>query len=376
MAIDTGNLRREIEETRLIIEDKYAIATVAARKLAESYEELLIAEENRELKNGSREIARHEIAEESFKLSLKEYFRFADIYNSTVDKVSSLYETLIESDCAKGAKKARAEAKRFMERESYRKDKLSDTVEKISGVDEAYDDYLSEKNGEISAEDYAVYPETKKEPVRQTEEFNAAGPYTDYNAQGSDSHTAAAVNIDITHVIESAVATAMDRFNAVLESRMNKTVEGRTDASATESVSADESEDILKMHSELVGFELEIAAKLAVLTEKLKSISEDLINIGASCIELSNIQREAAESQKKTEEMQRAVLDDARRTEESQRLISETQAVLLTEQQALIDMQRSNTEKQAFLTKEQAEISDLQKETYREHKQIKKKVRK
>ena len=54
MAIDTGALRKELEEKKLILDEKYAIAEVAARKIVERYKELLVAEENRDLKNGTR----------------------------------------------------------------------------------------------------------------------------------------------------------------------------------------------------------------------------------------------------------------------------------------------------------------------------------
>ncbi len=376
MAIDTGILRREIEETKLILEEKYAIAHVAARKAAESYKALLIAEENRDLKNGSKEIAKHEVAEDSFKLSLREYFYFSDTYTSLVEKLLALYEDLIESGCAGVAKKARAEAKRFEEKESYRKDKLSDIVMKISGIDDAYAAYVSESEiKEVLPEKESELQEIKKAPDFQALESKAAEEYALYN-EPRNTYAAEAINVDITNIIESAVAKAMDRFNTVLEMRTNKIIDNGESSEDEQPQASPVSEDIFKMHSELVDFELEIAAKLAVLTEKLKNISEDLINIGATCINLAGAQREVAESQKKTEEMQNTLLQDAKKTEEGQKIISEAQSALMERQTALSELQRTNAEKQAFLTKEQSEISELQKATYAEHKRLKKKIKK
>ena len=374
MAIDTGIFRREIEEARLILEEKYAIAHVAARKAVEAYDELLVAEENRDLKNGSKEIAKHEIAEDSFKLSLREYFYFSSEYTALVEKLLALYEDLIASACAAVAKKVRAEVKRFEERESYRKDKLFDIVAKISGIEDSYADYVAESEDGEAPSEMPPTEEIKKEPDFQYTENEADGEYSPYSGRRAPSTDA--VNVDITNIIENAVVKAMDRFNAVLEMRTSKILDGEEAVEEREPATPSESENIFKLHSELVDFELEIAAKLGVLTEKLKALSEDLINIGATCIKLAGAQRETLESQKKTEEMQNALLLDAKKTEESQRAIAETQTALLAQQTALSELEKTNAEKLAFLTKEQTEISELQKAAYTEQKRLKKKLKK
>ena len=370
MAIDTGALRKELEEKKLILDEKYAIAEVAARKVTERYKELIVAEENRDLKNGSKEIARHEVAEDAFSLSVKEYFRFAGIYNSLVEEVLSLYEKIIESDCVKGAKKARGEAKRFEERERYRKDRLSNIVAKVSGVNEAYVDYLSEQNSKEYMTDEAFLSEDAES------EFDGgdfaeepAKPYFQPDVQRQNA-SADAVNVDVTRIVENAVASAMDKFNAVLEARTSKIIKESANNSAPRVSDTSESENIFKLHTELVDFELEIAAKLSVLTEKLKNLSEDLIKIGVSCIELSNTQKEVARTQKETSDMQLALLQSAEDTNEKQKLMTKEYSSAMAEQAALFEKQKANVDAQASLAEGQSQLEQLQKTIIEAHTAI------
>lgn len=367
VAIDTGNLRREIEQKKLILEEKYAIAEVAARKVVECYKDLLIAEENRDFKNGSKEIARHEMAENAFKLSETEYFRFAQIYHSLLGEIFSLYEELINSDCTKGAKKARGEAKRFEERESYRKDRLSEIVARVSGVNEAYADYVSGKKNEDSHIDEAMLTQDIESGLVNSDFSNESTESTPQPEMSSRHVPADSVNVDVTRIVESAVALAMDKFNAVLEARTNKIIEDTGSNSPEQSPDRSESENILKLHSELVDFELEIAAKLSVLTEKLKNLSEDLIKIGVSCIELSNTQKEVAKAQKETADMQLALLQSAEELKQKQMLTTEEYSSAAAEQTALLERQMTSIEKQASLGERQAEIETLQKTILEAH---------
>ena len=367
MAIDTGALRKELEEKKLILDEKYAIAEVAARKVVERYKELLVAEENRDLKNGSKEIARHEVAEDAFRLSVKEYFRFADIYTSLAEEVLSLYEVLIDTDCVKGAKKARGEAKRFEERENYRKSRLSDIVSRVSGVNEAYADYVAEGKSQESSTDEAInFEDATDEPNDDAFSTDRAESYlqTDEPKQNAP---VSAVNVDVTRIVESAVASAMDKFNAVLEARTNQIMKEGANNSAPQTSDTSESENIFKLHSGLVDLELEIAAKLSVLTEKLKNLSEDLIKIGVTCIELSNTQKEVAKTQKETSDMQLALLQSAENTMEKQKLMTAEYSSVAAEQAELFESQKANSEAQASLGESQAELEKMQKSILEAH---------
>lgn len=364
MAIDTGALRKELEEKKLILDEKYAIAEVAARKVVERYKELLVAEENRDFKNGSKEIARHEVAEEAFSLSVKDYFRFAGIYSSLLEEVLSLYEKLIDSECVKGAKKARAEAKRFEERENYRKGRLENIVAKVSGVNEAYADYISDiseqQSGEEKTDEDFSFKDIEDEWSESAFQAEPEQLYEPAELPRRDA-TANAVNVDITAIIENAVASAMDKFNAVLEARTNKILNESAPTAAVNAQTSEESENIFKLHSGLVDFELEIAAKLSVLTEKLKALSEDLIKIGVSCIELSNTQKETLKKQSEIADMQAALLKSAEEVAEKQILTSENYSAALQEQTALLEKQKASASAQAFIGDGQSELETLQK---------------
>ena len=158
MAIDLMEKRRALEANRSVVRDKYAICVVAAKKLNFAHNELLRAEEAKEIKNNAKNQTRYANAESAFKIAKKEYASFVKIYDDLVLDIISGYSDLISDESPKAAKKLAAELNKFESKENSNKDAL---VEKIRGLDVR--DAESELRGQKTAE-------PRPQPTRITRE--------------------------------------------------------------------------------------------------------------------------------------------------------------------------------------------------------------
>lgn len=374
----THQIKREIEQTRLVLEEKYALAMTAARKILEKHEELTVAEENRDVRGASKDIARHEIAEGYFISAVKKFFIFLGGYDDAVENLLKLYDELAAVGCAKEAKRARAEAERIEGQERYRRDRLFDIIKYVSGVEAMYSEYSRDK-GKVGKK-LTQNLDLEEDSILQNDEdilskeFDSAAFDSDITENRSKSvaeekqgYGASAINIDISKIVEESVAVALSKFNSVLEKRIDSAVAEYSGSPK----SAQLSDDVLKMHSELVDFELEIASKLSDLTNKLKGISKQMIDIGDAYIKLSDMQKELSEKQMKFSEEQSALSLDIEKNYEIQREIAENQTVIsegqsaISEQQSeLVTLSSSIMDTSKSISKSTSEILSAQKEIY------------
>ena len=402
MASNTEGLKRQIREQKAVLEDKYAICLVAARAIVENHNNLIYAEEDRDIKNTDRAIEKHEAAEISFNQAVKDFIGFTRSYDIAVEKITALYVELVETDCAKGAKRARADAERFEDFESYRKDKLFDIVRDISGIRKAYNESaksesqadapkapsvenelpVQQKNGQVDINrdtQGAEYAGIGNASAYQTVSQPAFQPRREYNPQqyiGYDPHrqyapqgvNIAPASIDISGIVEDAVASAMNKFKAVFEKRVSEFSDKEsTEGDTVSTAAAEVSGAIMNMEAEIAESELEIVKKLEEIIGKLKVISDEMINLGASYIDLLHTQKDAGESQKKINDTQRTLVREIQGVQANQKIIFKEQSSVSAEQSALIERQRANAESQAMLNSAQAEVSELQRSITEAH---------
>ncbi|MBE6644250.1 MAG: hypothetical protein E7612_02580 [Ruminococcaceae bacterium] len=314
MAKETEEYKSEIEESKFSLEEKYALAMTAARKIAQRNDELSAAEEVRDLRGGSKDIAKHEIAESLFASAVKKFFYFLSAYDQAVENCITLYSQFVSSACARDAKKARAEAEKLESRERYRRDKLFDVIRYVHGIDDMYSEYVSERANRDDASNESFNSDggndsrasaQSKEPDAQNLTYSEReyqpssaidGAVTPQKEpQISENYNVSAASIDISPIIEEAVSAAMAKFNSALDKCVDEAIRDYAQKIRAAALPADS----LKMHSELVDFELEMAGKLSELTDKLKGISDTLTEITAACMALSDARKNIEEDQKK-----------------------------------------------------------------------------
>lgn len=380
--------KRALVANRSVVKDKYAICVVAAKKLNFAHNELLRAEEAKEIKNNAKNQTRYANAESAFKIAKKEYVSFVKIYDDLVMDIISAYSEIISEESPKSAKKLSAELSRFESKENSNKDAL---VEKIRGID------IKDAEAELKARPM----ESRPQPVRIQREAEGerygTRPQPQYTApqynppqyqsqpryyQQSDSYrpypqtppqyqqpTIAPTSIDISGVVKDAVDAAMKKFVSAFERRIDEYTEalGAVELPAinvqavNSGASVEVGSAVAAMAGEVLENERAIAEKLASLMDNIKELSDKLAELGASCMSLTKLQCDASEEARKANDMQRKLTRDIQGVIVNQKLIMQEAASLSGEQAALIEQQKANAENQKILDAASAEINEMQK---------------
>ena len=401
MAASNEALRNKIEASKSAVREKYGKCKGVARKLKALYEAMIEAEQQKEITGTSKSIAKHAKAEIALNAAKKEYLSNIELYDVLVEEVLSLYSELISSENEKGAKKARAQSEKFEINECCMRDRLSQTVMGIEGLESDISaDARKSRTVSEPIKERAGEREMKDERTMHTQRERAdmrSDMHTHYQPHYIPPHYApyenmyrpyppvgvAPASIDITPIVEDAVKAAMEKFTAAFAKSADGFMNGKT-AAAAEGVSADVCSAALVMENEIAEGEREIVEKLSELIENIKSISKEMIALGAAYIELSALQRDAVESQKQVNDMQRSLSRELQGVKTHQKLINQEQAEVSRAQAALIEEQKANAENQKLLlssaeelrelqrelSEKQAEITELQKAAMAENKQM------
>lgn len=394
VTVSSDNNRQKIEDSKLVVDSKFAISKVAARKLAEANDKLIEAEEYRDFKGNSKAAAKHAMAESVYDECLKDFISFFMIYESHVDTTLSLYDELISVADAKDAKKIRTEAEKFEAYQNSLKDSIWDTVGAISGVSDAYEaackayqkDVADEEPLEfetpikesiddtLSEEVTASIPSRESTPVRdaapKTEAQNQnsahqnAGtaygvpPYMPYGAYppyySSQNVSIAPASIDISPVIEDAVNTAMKKFKVLLDRHSDELAQAASSAIIT-------TDKIVKSESEIAEAEAAIASKLAELMAGLKKLTDELSVVAESCEKLIETEKDVAERQRYVNDMQRTLVREMQGVQANQKVILGEQSALIEEQATLAELQSANAENHKLILAAEEEVADIQK---------------
>jgi len=374
------DLRRRIEATKSKANDKYAICRVAARKLASAHRDMAEAEERRDAKNNSRSAAAHAVAENAFKSAMREYASFVSLYDSLVTEVLDLYDALIAEEGARVAKRIQAEAEKFENQQSFQRARLQELVDGISGIEaaigEAKQANKATRRPSYNREEPAIQREEpqhesynipKTQPVYTQPQSTPYGApyyppmqqdyYRPYPPQG---YSIAPASIDISAIVEDAVASAMEKFKAAFDKRADAFIENMPEQEAP-SEQGDSPELAVALCNEIAESEATVIEKLTALMEKMKGLTAELTELGAAYLELSNVKTDAVEAERRINDMQRSLAREIQGVQAKQKVLNQDQAALSAEQTVLAEEQRASLENHKLLLGGVAEISDMQK---------------
>ena len=383
-------MKRALAANRSVVKDKYAICVVAAKRLNFAHNELLRAEEAKEIKNNAKNQTRYANADSAFKIAKKEYVSFVKIYDDLVMDIISAYSEIISEESPKTARKLSAELSRFESKENSNKDALT---EKIRGIDvqDAEADIRPRPTEqrtqpvriprEKEGERYGARPQPQYAPPQynsaqyqqsQPRYYQQSDSYRSYQPQTPPMYqqpTIAPTSIDISGIVKDAVDAAMKKFVAAFEKRADEYTEalGALELPAinvqavNSGASVEVGSAVAAMAGEVLENERAIAEKLASLMDNIKELSDKLAELGASCMSLTKLQCDASEEARKANDMQRKLTRDIQGVIVNQKLIMQEAAALSGEQAALIEQQKANAENQKILDAASAEINEMQK---------------
>ena len=201
----------------------------------------------------------------------------------------------------------------------------------------------------------------------------------------------APVNLDISGIIESAVSSAMEKFNEVLSEKLsnisvpmpNVTFDNTPSENAKEQKTESENRVGLEDHGivkelceKVAEDEKYLSDKLSELISKLKELSDSAAELGAQYIEIAAKQKEAIELQRRINDMQRTTVRELEGVQVNQKVIfqdqmavAEEQTVVFEQQKAAVERQKSIIETQKNVDSEQGELLSMQSQMDEKHKE-------
>ena len=390
--MSNDNIRERLDLAREAVEGRLAVSKVAARKLIEANLALIEAEEYRDAKGNSKAAARHELAECSYNECLKDFISFFKAYEAELERALLVYDEVVVASDARAAKRIRAEAEKFETQQSYMRESVWDSLDSIAGLAEAYNSYSAVRNEkqdevtdfverelesvELFREEKAAVEQNfeepakkeeltkKEEPVAQETPRNTEAPcgpqgYAPYGAYNpyyppQQSVSIAPATIDISPIIEEAVAAALNKFKSVFEKRADELAEAESAAIIT-------TDKIVKSESEIAEAEAAIAAKLAEIMGGLKTLVDELAVVSESCEKLIETEKEVAERQRRVNDMQRTLVREMQGVQANQKVITGEQSALTEAQATLAELQAANAENNKLILSAEGEVADMQK---------------
>lgn len=358
------DLKRRIETAKLSVTDKYAICRVAAKRLREAHVEMRAADERLGGKLGARAKNVYAAAEAEFKTALKEFSSFVARYDALVDEVMALYDELAAED-ARGAHKIYAEAEKFEGQQSFQRERLFESLSGIEGIpadkNEAKDRtpwQKNESNREESLMDEHREHYVNRAPRAYTQPRDEAPQY--YRAPEPPYYPAhqqvslAPMSIDISEIVQDAVAAAMEKFKRAFEKRADSYI------ASIEPIPCKEKQEIAE-NAENSQIEGEVTEELSNIVKRVRDISTDMASLSSQYEALASSKEEAFSAMQKVNDIQRTTARELQGALAKQKVMSQDQAALSTEQAALAEQLKANLENHKLLLDVAAEISDMQK---------------
>jgi len=366
-------LRRKIDAAKVTLKEKYSVCKTAARRLSGAYARLIDAESKLDLKPTGRLMSRHAIQETQYNVALKEYFSCAELYSSLVEDVITLYEEYYRSESGRAAKKIKAEAAKFESLQYRLKQKIAEGAKDVSEAIGAFDKKTSEKPTDQTARDTHKKADEPAQPASKPQEqqpyqygapqqpqYHPQQPMDMYRPYMPHGVNIAPMSIDISGIVQDAVASAMEKFKAAF----NKEANAFIDSMPTRIQSPTADSDATRVNSAVQTIAAEegaLAEKLSALMENLKSLSEEMTSLGVAYMQLANTQRDAAELQRRINDMQRAISREIQGVQANQKVINQDQATVSAEQAVVMEQQKANLEGQKLLLESSDGVVDMQK---------------
>lgn len=360
------DLKRRIETAKLAVTDKYAICRVAAKRLREAHGEMRGADEKLGTRFGARAKNVYAAAENEFNTALKEFSSFVARYDALVDEVMALYDE-IAADDSRGAHKIYAEAEKFESQQSFQRERLFESVSGIEGV-------VRDKNEQKDRTPWQKNePKHKDMPIDEPHEGEyyvnkAPRAYAHSAREGAPQfyrapepqyyphHTEVSVmpmSIDISNIVEDAVAAAMEKFKRAFDKRADRYIDSIEPTPCKE----------IRENGENVEASGENDGKdaLSDVISKVSSISSDMQALASQYEALASSKEDAFAAMQKVNDIQRSTARELQGALAKQKVMSQDQAALSTEQAALAERLKANLENHKLLLDVAAEISDMQK---------------
>ena len=371
------SLKKKIAAGKSTVDDKYACCKRSAKKLVSSRNALIAAEAKKESKGTSGALANFAVAENRYSAAIKEYKSFLSLYDSLVDDVLKLYDELVMIENAKGAKKARIEAEKFDTHQGVLKENLWQIVKdmdisepekpvKDEGKGTVKENFVSENKDLEDTLKPKATPQMKQQmpPPSRHSNYSAAPSYfvpseymyRPYYPQGVN---IAPATIDISSIVEDAVASAMEKFKAAFDKRAGAFCKELTVTPPESALVM--SEKVMAMEENVAENEQYIIEKLTGLTENLKNLSDEMTVLGAAYMQLANKQKDAVELQRRINDMQRALSRELQGVQANQKVINQDQAEVSAEQASVMEHQKANVENQKLIADSQDSLADMQK---------------
>lgn len=357
------DLKRRIETAKLSVTDKYAICRVAAKRLREAHSEMRGADEKLGGRLGARAKNVYAAAEAEYRSAVKEFSSFVARYDALVDEVMALYDELAAED-ARGAHKIYAEAEKFEDQQSFQRERLFESLSGIEGIsrdkNEAKDTTPCQKN-ESNCEESPIdehrehyvnrAPHAYAHPHGEPHYYRAPEPpYYPMHPQVS----VAPMSIDISEIVQDAVAAAMEKFKRAFEKRADGFIE------SIEPTPCKEKQEIAE-NAESLQNTGAATEELSNIVSRVRDISSDMASLSSQYEALASSKEEAFAAMQKVNDIQRTTARELQGALAKQKVMSQDQAALSTEQAALAEQLKANLENHKLLLDVAAEISDMQK---------------
>lgn len=172
----------------------------------------------------------------------------------------------------------------------------------------------------------------------------------------------APVQIDVSAIVERAVAATMKKLTDVIDKKLDDYAASHTVAPvAPASVSADGVAKVAELEAHIFEDEQFLVDKLTAMVDKLSGLTHSIADLTAAYMEISAKQAEVAELQKKTGDTQRHTLREQEGIQVNQRIIAQDQIALAKDQALLRDQQKANAERQAAIVESQRAMEETQK---------------
>ena len=225
---------------------------------------------------------------------------------------------------------------------------------------------LPEVNLEVAAEPEApaedAIPEAPIVAVKPEPAAPAPAPTPVAESGASASARVAPVQIDVSGIVERAVAATMKKLTDVIDKKLEDYAASHTAApAAIASASADGVARVAELEAHIFEDEQFLVDKLTAMVDKLSGLTHGIADLTAAYMEISAKQAEVSELQKKTSDTQRHTLREQEGIQVNQRIIAQDQISLAKDQALLRDQQKANTERQAAIVEAQKAMEENQR---------------
>ena len=383
MGIEKRNIKMLKEEKRTEIKQLQKQCAAAFKNYKTSVENLNKASDlykastaTLEQKKNGRNKAKHERATEKLKSCENEYSVASMQILGIRKTIERKYEELISVCEATSQREANNERKAFDKFNADIEAKLNKLESNVAGSipivseDEAAD--LREAEAMLRTERENAAQAPKEEASEETKRVTTTVA----------SVNVAPVTIDISPMVEKAIASAMDKLNAGFERKIAEfyanlqlpTAPAQEQitqhAPADEALSPD-ADTLKQVHSSIsVNNELEeyvldeekhIFDKLKNLCSSIQNLLDEMTAVSAEYLNVATKQKEVAELQKQVNDMQRYTLREQQGVQVNQRVVSKDQTEIVAAQTLVVEQQQLLAEQQAAVANAQRAMADTQK---------------